>query len=45
MKKLGKDKADSTVEGIDSMLEQLAIVKEEYLKMTKIEDELINILE
>ena len=45
MKKIGKDKQDVTLEGIDSILSQLNAVRQEYVKMTRIEDEFITILE
>ena len=45
MKKIGKDNQDVTLEGIDSILLQLNAVKQEYIKMTRIEDEFITILE
>lgn len=45
MKKIGKDKPETTIDGIDSMVQQLQSIKEDYLKMTKIEDDLINILD
>ena len=42
---MGKDKQDVTLEGIDSILLQLNAVRQEYVKMTRIEDEFITILE